>query len=489
MVEGTVADRTMVPSINVLKASELVTQDDVLFLQAHAEQFENRFRTRAIYRSVSEIEGGVLNDDEHPTPDSKYWQAIGEQNVQLTELITLDFERKKFGIDTDMLIGEIEELEHELANVVPSDTSRFLQRKLELEMQKKKVQVEQNKFGMTQMNKTAQERMREVREWEPIIEALIPQLKYGTETFGLHHPERYYLRYKRRMDNLNLVDPEARESVVSHTKAFEKQVSGATPLPAPAKANIPPGLPPVSSQVDYKDKKDMDKDDAIAKKYFDRKVRTIRVVAPHRAQGDTNATNFHTLQPPAGFNMELMEPYGYTIPDARNYAVQEAIKDGMDYILFVDDDTILPRMALVKMVKWDTDVVGGLYYRKYFPVETVSMHETTDGQPCSIDNYAIGDVIHDTLVLASGCSLVKVSALKKIEFPWYKIITVNGRPTLTEDTYFCQKAKDVGIDLITDTGIQCLHVDKTKGILYGHPDIVDFEKNEIRVEYRDHFAV
>lgn len=483
----------MVPSINVLKTSDLIKAEDVDFLKAHTGQFEKRYRTRSYFRSKAEMEGGVLRDDEHPTPDSKYWQAIGEQNVHLTELISLDYEAKKLATDMDLCLAEIEELEFEKERAEHS----FEKKKLDAKIRRKKIEHEQNKFNQMQMEKTAQERMREIRTWEPIIEALLPQLKYGDENFELHHPERYYLRYKRRADNLGLVDPEARENVISHAKSFEKTyqeagernlLAGRREVPVTIANNVPPGLPG-SCQVDYGTKEDMDKDDPIAKSYFDRKVRTIRVGAPHRKQGDRNATNFIVMQPPAGFNCDITEPFGYTVPDARNFIVQEAINEGIDYIFFVDDDVIVPRNALVKLIKHKVDVVGGMYYRKYFPLETVGMHENGDGQPGSMDDYTIGDIIHNTLVLPSGCTLIKVEVLKKIEYPWYKIITVNGRPTLTEDTYLCQKLKNIGVDIITDTSIQCIHVDYNKGVFYGHPNIVDQKLNAIRPEYRDYFAI
>ena len=115
------------------------------------------------------------------------------------------------------------------------------------------------------------------------------------------------------------------------------------------------------------------------------------------------------------------------------------------------------------------------------------MHLDKEGFPCSIE-YKIGDVIHNTLVLPSGCTLIKVETLKKIEFPWYKTVGVAGRPAITSDTYLCQKMRDLGVDIVTDTGVQCLHIDREKGIIYGHPDIVDFEKNTVREEWRDYFA-
>jgi len=94
-------------------------------------------------------------------------------------------------------------------------------------------------------------------------------------------------------------------------------------------------------------------------------------------------------------------------------------------------------------------------------------------------------------VLPSGCTVIRVDMLKKLEAPWYKTITVNNRPTLTEDSYLCSKVQQSGLeyDVITDTGLQCIHVDYTKGLFFGHPEIVDYEKNEIRTGYRDYFAI
>jgi hypothetical protein len=481
MTETKNVENSMVPSINVLNTSNLVKSEDVDFLKQHSEEFEKRYRTRSYFRSKTEMEAGVLSDEEHPTVDSKYWQAIGEQNVHLTELISLDYEAKKLMADMDFLLAEIDELEEICASL----NEGIEKRKEEAMMRKKKIEHDQKKFNLMQMEKTAQERMREVKTWEPIIQDLHKQLKYGDEDFGLHHAERYYLRYKKRMERIEMLSPEEKESVVKNFLSFDKHLKESND-----KGLIPPNIPPgisSSSQIDYKNKEELD--DPIAKKYFDRKVRRIIIASPHRNNGDRNATNFNMLQPPAGFNCELMEPYGYNVPDARNHVVKTAIEEGADYIFFVDDDVIIPRNALIKLLKNNADVVGGMYYRKYFPLETVGMHETEEGMPCSIDDYTIGDIIHNTLVLPSGCTLIKVEALKKIEFPWYKTITVNGRPTLTEDTYLCQKMRDIGVDIITDTGVQCVHVDFSRGIFYGHPELVDQKINSIKEQFRDYLAI
>jgi len=37
----------------------------------------------------------VLNDMKYPTPASKYWQCVREQNVYLENLMTLSFEYRR----------------------------------------------------------------------------------------------------------------------------------------------------------------------------------------------------------------------------------------------------------------------------------------------------------------------------------------------------------------------------------------------------------
>jgi len=492
--------KALVSGIDVLRNTELIKSEDFQFLHDHIDQYEKRFRTRGLFRSKTEMVAGVLNDSEHPTVDSKYWQAIGEQNVHLTELITLSYESKKLEADNDLLEAEIEELEEEIEKL-KNDGKLIEAKKSSAKLKKKRIELAQGQFNTTQQQKTAQERLREVKTWEGIIEELEKNLEFGSEDFELHHAKRYLLRYQQRIENLQMMDPEARESVITNYKAFVKynQTNGQL-LPfseEPARAQLennnivkfPDGSKTPTTQINYATKEEMGKDDPIAAKYFNRKVRKILVASPHRNKNDRNATNFFAMQTPTAFNCDLDEPYGMTVPDARNYIVKKAIDEEYDYIFFVDDDTIVPRNALVQLIHHKADVVGGFYYKKYLPLESVGMHINEKNQPVPIEDYNIGDIIYDTLVLPSGCTLIKVDVLKKLEYPWYKTITVNDRPTMTEDTYLCGKLKEIGVDIITDTGLQCIHVDYTKGLFYGHPDIIDYEKNEIKANYRDYFAI
>jgi len=494
---------------NVLKGLDLVKPEDIDYLQKHGGGFQERFVKRAFFRSDFEMRYGVLSNNEHPTPDSKYWQAIGEQAVHVQEFISIGYEYKKLLADIEYTQAQIEDFEYQLSNDFEHN---FERKKIEAKLKKKQVQLQEKQFGLVLQRKTAKERIKEIKNWDKIIDELKPQVKHGLDDFEKHHAERYMMRYGQRLQNLNLLNSEDKEHVIKHFTSFaqapenkelaQRYISGNRQLPNQINNQniLPPTEIPVNnleneievketSQLDFKSKQEMMEKDPITQKFFGRKVRKILVATPHRSKDDPNVTNFFKMQTPAAFDVMIEQPYGFTVPDARNFIVNKAIEEEFDYIFFVDDDVLVPRNALVQLIHHKSDIVGGFYYRKYFPLESCGMHVDNINQPIPIEDFKIGDVIHNTLVLPSGCTLIKVDLFKKMESPWYRTCTVNNRPTITEDTYLCQKIRDLSMDIITDIGVQCIHVDKEKGTLYGHPEIVNVEKNQVYQQYREYFAI
>lgn len=66
-------------------------------------------------------------------------------------------------------------------------------------------------------------------------------------------------------------------------------------------------------------------------------------------------------------------PIRYTVADAQNLAVQEAITRGFEYLLFIEHDTMPPADALLQftnyMDKGDIPIVSGLYFTRSTPPE------------------------------------------------------------------------------------------------------------------------
>lgn len=492
--------------LDILKGSELINPDDINYLLEHKEEFQERFIKRSFFRSKFEMEYAVLSNSEHPTPDSKYWQAIGEQAVHVQEVLSLDFEYKKTMADIEYTQAQIEDLEYQLNQDFEHDFDR---KKIEAKLKKKCIQLKEKEFSLVLQKKTAKERIKEIKNWTDIIKELEPQVKYGFDDFEKHHAERYIMRYGQRLQNLNLLKPEDREHVIknfiSFAQAPENQEMARKYLPDGIQL---PGLPKTENQKqieedlkeiglnesNFSSKDEMMEKDPVTQNFFNRRIRRILVATPHRTDPkenviDRNVTNFHLLQVPAAFDVQIEEPFGLSVSDARNFIINKAIKEEYDYIFFVDDDVLIPRNTLVKLMYHKTDIVGGFYYRKYFPLESVGMHVDKDDYPVPIENFEIGDLIHNTLVLPSGITLIKTKIFKEMDPPWYKTCSVKNRISITEDTYVCQRIRDLGYDIITDTGIQGIHIDKMTGVLYGHPEIVNADKNQVYQQWRDHFAI
>jgi len=728
----------------VLKDLDLVTKDDVKFLQTNSKEFLDRYRRRSLFRSRFEMDAFVLNDTEHPTPDSKYWQAIGEQAVHVSELIRLGFNAQKSKAEVELLQAEIEELEDD-KNQAEKD---YKIKQINAKIKTKQIEIDEKSYGQLECKKVAQERLKEIRNWEDIIPNLEANLKHGKEDWEKHHPERALLRTEWQMRNFDMLDDENKKNTVKFFAASvnhpdnkelvqerkeqiaegaskydmkkviaptsdptmqklldhkrknlmiihsdnspvdfgnlrphpgmqvvtrtmpsviipealkhaiqsgvdlvyiveddivpsvggmmelmsnkdELAVTGAvmredgkqypatllvniegiraienlggkehnlepimvpeveclyigkdgilkgnpsivnengrpignenfekfngtylhrigTPvteqimsteatmpkkdvfvdrelgtiagaIEAEKKRSIVEGInppikaindfaeerkglklasgsqflqqPKVSSMKDFESKKALTDGDPIAKKYFNRKVRKIMVASPHRLQTDLNSTDFNILQMPAAVDSFLESPWGFNVSDSRNTYVQIAIDKGADWIFSVDDDTIIPRNALVQLFSHQADIIGGFYYRKYFPLESVGMFEAEDTTPYALDgSYKFGEVLHNVLVLPSGCTLIKVDLFKRMEPPWYKTFTVNQRASLTEDSYLCQRLREMDVDVMMDTSVQCLHVDKQKGTIYGHPEFIDAHTNTLNTKYSDYFA-
>lgn len=66
-------------------------------------------------------------------------------------------------------------------------------------------------------------------------------------------------------------------------------------------------------------------------------------------------------------------PLRYTVHDAQNLAVQVCVKEGFEWLLFIEDDTIPPLDALLRfteyMDKGNIPVVSGLYFTRSVPPE------------------------------------------------------------------------------------------------------------------------
>lgn len=164
--------------------------------------------------------------------------------------------------------------------------------------------------------------------------------------------------------------------------------------------------------------------------------------------------------------------------EARNYLAEKALELKCKYLLFIDDDTMVP-MDTIKQLHAaletaDDDVVacGGIYTTKAFPSEPlVYMHQ--DSGPHW--KWRFGQVF-PCWGLGTGCLMIKASALEKIQKPWFRDInsleevgddpglTLNpglSELVMTDDMYFFSKAHSAGLKALAHGGVLPVHWDQS----------------------------
>jgi len=91
-------------ALDIIQESSILTTKDWESLFVIKDELKHTWETVQVFRTRTEMEVSVLQDLKHPTPDAKYWQAIREQNVMFTELVTLSYEYRKKAVELKKLI-------------------------------------------------------------------------------------------------------------------------------------------------------------------------------------------------------------------------------------------------------------------------------------------------------------------------------------------------------------------------------------------------
>lgn len=153
-------------------------------------------------------------------------------------------------------------------------------------------------------------------------------------------------------------------------------------------------------------------------------------------------------------------------PHNRWLAGKQAIERECDYLWLVDNDMAIPPDALPRLLAADKDVIGADYsYRRLPLMSTVKMLNKA-GDIIIADRSTFPSHPFPCHAIGSGCKLIKVSALTRIPQPWFALAwNPDGSLARTDDVWFCEQAKSVGVEVWCDPTIAVGHVGD---FIYGH---------------------
>ena len=106
-----------------IKDGSILESNDMKSISKLTNELQRVFEVHQLWRTETEMRYSVLNDVSFPTPASKYWQCIREQNGFWEQLVQLSCEYQKTQ-------GELELAEVEYDEIKGSSKRHSAQRKI-----------------------------------------------------------------------------------------------------------------------------------------------------------------------------------------------------------------------------------------------------------------------------------------------------------------------------------------------------------------------
>jgi len=190
-----------------------------------------------------------------------------------------------------------------------------------------------------------------------------------------------------------------------------------------------------------------------------------------------NSIHVLLLQRPEKIH-SVIDEVGPYINVNRHFLAKRFLETDADWLLMLDTDVVLdPSSYDVLIDAADSEkhpLLAGKYFF-YFPADDVQFHvsaQTFDITPDNdlnwLSSYPQNTIIGGLKQVATGLMIVHRSVFEKIrdnkpdsKAPWFwNGLDVDGFNIITEDDYFCEQARNVGIDIAIHTGVTARHIRK-----------------------------
>ena len=166
------------PSLN-----NLLDPEDVKEFKAMTAELRDTWTKKQVFRTETEMRMSVLQDAKYPTKAAKYWQCVREQNVFLENLMSLSFDCRRKE-------AKIKWLEKKLDS-----------EKDEYKLEKYKIDLDEERYGLANMQLIARDRMREIKLWSTLKKEF-DDGTFDTKDVNRHQLDSYHLIMKNKAATL-----------------------------------------------------------------------------------------------------------------------------------------------------------------------------------------------------------------------------------------------------------------------------------------------
>lgn len=221
----------------------------------------------------------------------------------------------------------------------------------------------------------------------------------------------------------------------------------------------------------------------------------VALACPIRSLNDQPIWDRSLLNTVKGFEIatQTIMPMGLDVDAAYTEIVRTAISNGVDYLIFIESDMIVPKNVISQLLHRVHDeklpFVCGSYVLKDTTGQSAAICVDVQGMPCSFPKpFEERGVVANDWVVPFGCAVINTRVFADIPFPWFKTVfgsieqpvrvqfqgkEMEIKNTLTQDAFFCERLFMAGYNAYIDTDLQCVHVDRSTGRVFGTPVFVN----------------
>jgi len=166
------------PSLN-----NLLDPEDVKEFKAMTSELRDTWTKKQVFRTETEMRMSVLQDMKYPTKAAKYWQCVREQNVFLENLMSLSFDCRRAEAKLKWLEKKVETEQDEY------------------KLEKYKIDLDEARYGLANMQLIARDRMREIKLWSTLKKEF-DDGSFDTKDVNRHQLDSYHMIMKNKADTL-----------------------------------------------------------------------------------------------------------------------------------------------------------------------------------------------------------------------------------------------------------------------------------------------
>lgn len=151
-------------------------------------------------------------------------------------------------------------------------------------------------------------------------------------------------------------------------------------------------------------------------------------------------------------SFDLIFLRGRSLEDNLNRAREIILECGYEALLVIEHDIVPPSDALLKLGRWDLQIVSGLYRLQGGALAAFwwdERHKALESVPEDLQ-----DPLVQVYAVGFGCLFVKRKVLEKIMFKDPLKTKVGS------DVQFCRDAQSLGFKVWCDTSVWCEHLER-----------------------------